>query len=180
MSTSAIMVKTKWRVLTALFIVFCFAGCKYMGEQRSRFDALNKTQQINNWKFTLNVENQNEKMNTVNTMNRHYLKATLYMSNVKTGKSLLYSLSNDVKDYEEKYKYLSFGCGGNLYIKCNNEYIHPIGYVFEPSNGLSNSERLVYKFQINDDVYQRLKQAKEPAEYWYVDQLIGLGKICFK
>lgn len=151
-----------------------------MGEQNNRFDALNKTQQINNWKFALKVENQNEKMDTVNTQNRHYLKATLYITNIKTGKSLLYSLSDDVKDYEVKYKHLSFACDRNLYIKCNDEYIYPMGYVFEPSNGLSNSERLVYKFQINDDVYNRLMQSKTPVEYWYVDQLIGLGKICFK
>ncbi|MBS1778738.1 MAG: hypothetical protein JST70_05400 [Bacteroidetes bacterium] len=161
-------------IFTSLFLLSCVN--KHSGN--NRFDELNSTQQINHWKFVLNVEDQNKKQAVA--VDKHYLKATLYISNVKAGKSLLYSLSDDVADYETKYKYLSFGCEQNLYIKCKDEYVYPIGYVFEPSNGLSTSERLVYKFQIDNKTYDKLMQASNATEYWYVDKLIGLGKICFK
>ena len=66
------------------------------------------------------------------------------------------------------------------YLKYDDEYIYPIGYVFEPSNGLSKSERLVYKFQIAEDLYSKLMNAGDAVEYWYIDRMVGLGKICFK
>jgi hypothetical protein len=109
----------------------------------------------------------------------HYLKAVLSATNTKTNKSLLYSSSQGVDDYEAKYKQLSFGSGEDLYMRFKDEIISPIGYVFEPSNGLSKSERLVYKFQLTDETYKRLKEDEDAVEYWHIDRIAGLGKICF-
>ena len=145
------------------------------------FDQLSRVIEIGSWKYALHVENQNKEKGSANMgLSSHYLKATLYISNTKSNKSLLYSIAKDAEDYEQKYKYLSFESKEDLSIRYKGEYIYPIGYVFEPSNGLSNSEKLVYKFQINDEIFQQLKQDSKSVEYWYIDKLVGVGKICFK
>lgn len=175
------MIRSKHGV-TIMLCTAIFFSCDSISKKGSNsFDAMSRTVKVNNWQFDLNVENQNRKLGTSGTKNNnHYLKATLDLSNVKTKKSLLYSLSDNAEDYAEKYKYLSFGSNSDLYIKYGDEYIYPIGYVFEPSNGLSKSERLVYKFQISDTVYKNLMKNNDAVEYWYIDRLVGLGKICFK
>lgn len=175
------MIKSRYGIAIVLFMTMCFS-CDFISKKGGNsFDALSRTVKVNNWQFDLNVENQNKKLGTPRANeNNHYLKATLDLSNVKTKKSLLYSLSDNAEDYAEKYKYLSFGSNRDLYIKYGEEYIYPIGYVFEPSNGLSKSERLVYKFQISDSVYKNLMKNNDAVEYWYIDRLVGLGKICFK
>lgn len=175
------MIKSNCGIVMAFLVCLGLTNCNISNRNSSsHFDEMNRTVKVSNWQFALNVENQNKKKGTVKTgFNDHYLKATLYLSNVKTKKSLLYSVSDNIEDYEAKYKYLSFSSKDDLYIKHDDEFIYPIGYVFEPSNGLSNSERLVYKFQISNDLYKKLMQDNEAVEYWYIDRLIGLGKICF-
>lgn len=175
------MAKSRYSIVIMVIACFCLTNCnKYSNERNSDFDELSKTVNVDNWQFALNVENQNKRKGIDSTeLDAHYLKATLYLSNTKTKKSLLYSISDNAEDYEVKYKYLSFGSKDDLFIKHNDDFIYPIGYVFEPSNGLSNSERLVYKFQIDDVMYKQLKQGKGSVEYWYIDRLTGLGKICF-
>ncbi len=165
-----------------LFVWLGLTGCSVSERSGAGlFDQLTRTVEVGNWRYDLRVENQSRKPHQTGTASQdHYLKATLYLSNVKTNKSLLYSISKDVEDYEVKYKYLSFGSRDDLYIKCDDELIYPIGYVFEPSNGLSPSERLVYKFQLSEDTYRKLTQYNKSVEYWYIDRLTGLGKICFK
>lgn len=175
------MIKNKPFVNLAFILLLTAVGCGTRERTQGKdFDGLRKTVDIDNWRFGLMVENQNLKIDadTVSGGN-HYLKATIDLSNIKTKKPLLYSVSESEEDYEAKYKYLAFNSKDDLYIKYDNEYIYPIGYVFEPSNGLSGSERLVYKFEIGNKLYERLKQDDEGVEYWYIDRLIGLGKICF-
>jgi hypothetical protein len=175
------MIKSRYGVAIMLCIAVFFSCDSIDKKSSNSFDALSRTVKVNNWQFDLNVENQNKKVGTPDANHsNHYLKATLDLYNVKTKKSLLYSLSDNAEDYAEKYKYLSFGSNRDLYIKYGDDYIYPIGYVFEPSNGLSKSERLVYKFQISDTVYKNLIKNNDAVEYWYIDRLVGLGKICFK
>jgi|GEM_PF-2843393 hypothetical protein len=171
------MARSKSGLLILLLCLIATACNK--ADKRKDFDELRSTVNIDNWQFDLNVENQSKKMQ-LNDVKGKYLKAILYISNTKTKKSLLYSLSKGSEDYEGKYKYLSFNSNNDLFIKYKDEYIYPIGYVFEPSNGLSKNERLVYKFQLSDSTYNKLMQDSEAVEYWYIDRLIGLGKICFK
>lgn len=179
---AAIMTKSKVRSVMIFVVCLTLTGCAASDNDRHvRFDKFNRTIEVANWQYKLRVENQNEvKGRDVQGLTDQYLKATLFVSNHKTGKSLLYSISKDIEDYEAKYKYLSFSSNDDFYIKYNDEYIYPIGYVFEPSNGLSKSERLVYKFQIAEDLYSKLMQAGDAVEYWYIDRMVGLGKICFK
>lgn len=176
------MIKSRYSKAVVFFICTILCGCGVSNKNGGNtFDDMHRTVQVDNWQFALNVENQNKKHAAASAaLKDHYLKATLYLSNIKTKKSLLYSISDNSEDYEAKYKYLSFNCKDDLYIKSKDENIYPIGYVFEPSNGLSTSERLVYKFQISDDKYKKLVQNNDAVEYWYTDKLIGLGKICFK
>ena len=143
------------------------------------FDKFRKVVTIDNWEFTLDVDNQTKKANVPSGQQQtQYLKATLYLANIKTQRSLLYSMSKTTEDYEGMYKYLAFGCRDELCIRNGDQYIHPIGYVFEPSNGLVRSDKLVYQFQLEDKIYRDLSAAKN-VEYWYTDRLVGLGKICF-
>jgi hypothetical protein len=175
------MTRSKFvRLVLAFLISIAMANCNTTGKSsRNHFDDFSRTINVDNWQFSLNVENQNKKAKPDSSFSHHYLKATVYLSNSKTKKSLLYAISENSEDYEAKYKYLSFSGKDDLFIKHNDEFIYPIGYVFEPSNGLSTSERLVYKFQIDDNVYKKLLKDNEAVEYWYVDRLVGLGKICF-
>lgn len=172
------MVRSRYGLLLFLLLCLTVAACN-VADKRKDFDERSSTVNVGNWQFDLNVENQNKKKKVEGVQGK-YLKATLYMSNTKTKKSFLYSSSGDAEDYEGKYKYLSFNSNNDLYIKYKDEHIYPIGYVFEPSNGLSKNERLVYKFQLSDSTYDKLAAHSEDVEYWYVDRLIGLGKICFK
>lgn len=176
------MTKNKIIIIILSISFFAMAGCTTeKKDSMGSFDRMRRTVEIGNWQFLLNVENQSKTGNKQDAISgMHYLKATLYLSNIKTEKSLLYSVSKDIEDYEAKYKYLSFGAQDDLYIKWKEEFIYPIGYVFEPSNGLSKSERLVYKFQVSDEDYKRMLEDNNFVEYWYLDRLIGLGKICFK
>lgn len=175
------MVKSRYSIAAVFFVCLYMTGCvsdnkKVAGD----FDSLKETVNVNNWQFALYVENQNQQKAADTTgLTDQYLKATLHLSNAKTKKSLLYSISDNIEDYETKYKFLSFGCKDDLYIKYKEEFIYPIGYVFEPSSGLAETERLVYKFQIDNETYRKLKQDNNAVEYWYIDRLIGLGKICF-
>lgn len=174
---------TKSRIFTgfAFILLVMTAACgKREGAQSNDFDQLHKTVEIDNWRFGLSVENQSKKMDAATAgTGSHYLKATVDLSNKKSKKPLLHIVSDSDEDYEAKYKYLAFNCKDNLYIKYKNENIYPIGYLFEPSNGLSGSERLVYKFELGNDLYERLKKDDESVEYWYIDRLSDLGKICF-
>lgn len=176
------MVKSNRYLISFLVIAgLCLAGCERLeNAEKGAFDQFRKDITVENWHFRLNVENQNrqEGADTIG-LSDHYLKATLYLSNSKTGKPLLYSVSDNQEDYEAKYKFLSFGCKDDLYIKFHDELIYPIGYVFEPSNGLAGDERLVYKFRVADDTYRKLRKDNEAVEYWYIERLAGLGKICF-
>jgi hypothetical protein len=173
------MIKSKAWVVILLLACLGLINCK--GDRKNdQFDEFSRTVKVDHWQYTLSVENQNTKKGVAaQGLNKEYLKATMYLGNVKTKQSLLYSASKDVEDYEAKYKYLSFNSGEDLYIKYKDSLIYPIGYVFEPSNGLSKSERLVYKFQISKDLYQRMLKENSAVEYWYIDRLVGLGKICF-
>lgn len=168
-----------WRFM--FLLIFCMASCQSMDKQMgSHFDDLNRTVEIGNWQYSLSVENQNtQKQELANSTEYYYIKATLHMTNIKTKMSLLYSASKNNDEYAAMYKYLSFDSKDDLYIKNNDELIYPIGYVFEPSNGLSKSEKLVYKFQIDKAQFGKLRNSKN-VEFWYIDKLIGLGKICFK
>lgn len=166
-----------------IILVFCCSmllasSCNLFGD-RHPFDELKRKIQIGNWEFALQVKNKSADALHQTKSSIHYLKATLDLSNTKTGKSLLYSISDGTEDYEVKYKYLSFGAKNDLFISYKDEYIFPIGYVFEPSNGLSNSERLVYTFQMDDTTYRKLKKDEEEVAYWFIDRMAGLGKICF-
>lgn len=177
------MIKSKCTYHIAF--LFCtwlsLAGCEKPGSGgKMDFDWFSKEVNVDNWQLKLNVENQNrQKGADTMRLSDHYLKATLYLANAKTQKPLLYSISADAEEYEANYRFLAFDCRDDLYIKYKEEFIYPIGYVFEPSNGLSGSERLVYKFQIADDMYQKLKKDEAAVEYWYIERLAGLGKICF-
>lgn len=177
------MIKSKHGRLVSFLLFLCLTSCMDAEKKRgNHFDELFRTIEIGNWQYTLSVENQGKKQPDLSKdlNGNHYLKVTLHLSNTKTKKSLLYSASKDVGDYEEMYKYLSFGSRDDLYIQYNEEFVYPTGYVFEPSNGLSNSEKLVYKFQINDDLFKKMERHNHEVEYWYIDRLTGLGKICFK
>jgi len=175
------MTKNKRNVLALAVVCTWMAGCNMIaGEPATSFDDLNKDIAIGNWTYALRVENQSTRAGAVTKEpGQYYLKATLSIGNSKTQKSLLYSSSRDAKDYEAKYKYLSFSSNEDLCIKHGGKIIHPIGYVFEPSNGLSPNERLVYKFALSDSLYDMLRNDSRHIEYWYTDHLIGLGKICF-
>lgn len=175
------MTRSNWLGALAVGACTLAAGCGLAGGgQRQRFDALRKEVAVGNWNYGLLVENQNEKAGVVpDEPGKYYLKATLSLANTKTQKSLLYSASTGVEDYEAKYKYLSFKSGADLCIRHKGVVINPVGYVFEPSNGLSPSERLVYKFILSSEQYDALKESRDQVEYWYTDHLIGLGKICF-
>lgn len=174
------MIKNSWYTAGLLLATIYFVSCGIGKKGNAGFDEMNRSVQVNNWKFDLNVENQSRAAGKIEDTTDHYLKATLYLSNTKTKKSLLYSISDDVADYEGKYKYLSFDSKKDLFIKNGDDLIYPIGYVFEPSNGLSASERLVYKFKIPGELYRKMKKEEASVEYWYIDRLVGLGKICFK
>lgn len=176
------MIRNSWQWIASVLVV-CYGlmSCNaFHGDTSRRFDNFNKSIAIGNWIYELHVENQNEKTGAVPVPATHfYLKATLSIGNSKTKKSLLYSASKDAEDYEAKYKYLAFNSSQDLHIKYNDEIIKPIGYVFEPSNGLSTSERLVYKFMLRKEQYEAMKKNRKHIVYWYTDHLIGLGKICF-
>lgn len=175
------MVRTNYSVIFSFLILIVLGSLSCdKGEQKvkTRFDDFKRVVSIDNWKYTLHVENQNNK-NTVEQTKAQYLKATLYMTNEKSKKSMLYTAANNEQEYEALYKYLSFGSTDDLYIRYKELFIYPIGYVFEPSNGLSIDDRLVYKFSIDDSTYNDMRQSGEPVEYWYIDRLAGLGKICF-
>ena len=176
------MTKNRIFLLSIVFLFLILASCRSDKKYSTgEFDALKRTLEIGSWQFSLNIENQNKtKGNSHASSGMYYLKATLYISNIKTKKSLLYAISKNIEDYEAKYKYLSFHGQDDLYIKWNDIHIYPIGYVFEPSNGLARSEKLVYKFQVGEDDYNRMIQDSKNVEYWYTDRMIGLGKICFK
>lgn len=156
-----------------LLLSSCEEGSKYS------FDNMDKTISVGNWIYNLKVEQAQESESAAGTGSNRYLRATLSLGNSKTNQSLLYSASKDHKQYEKNYTYLSFNSKKNLYLKCKNDTTFPIGYVFEPSNGLNTKERLVYKFMITNEQYNKLKENSEAIEYWYVDQVLGLGKICF-
>lgn len=175
------MIKNKDGIFLFVLIVLCVIGCVDKPKKpQATFDMMHRTVSVGNWQFELRVENLNTKNNEdPANVSGYYLKAALLMSNTKTQKSLLYSVSDGVDDYEEKYKYLSFNSTDDLFIKYKDRMIYPIGYVFEPSNGLSTSERLVYRFQLDTDMYQLLLDNSKDVEYWYIDRMIGLGKICF-
>jgi len=164
----------------ALVVCVLLAGCS-IDRNNSRFDRFDRVIEVGNWMYALNVENQNEQAGRkTGAPADKYLKATLYISNSKTKHSLLYSASRDNADYEEKYKYLSFGSREDLCLKWKDQTIYPIGYVFEPSNGLGSNDKLVYKFRLSDDLYRKLKDDDGNVAYWYTDKLVGIGKICFK
>ena len=172
------MTKNRFLFFLAMFTIGLTA-CHTDGSS-SHFDNMEKTVAVDNWQFVLHAENLSSiHASTVKTTDAQYLKVTLYASNTKTKKSLLFSIADDAEDYARKYRYLSFDSKNDLYIKYKNEIIYPIGYVFEPSNGLSTSERLVYKFQLNNNTYQELLKHENEVEYWYSENIIGLGKICF-
>ena len=175
------MEKSRYCIAAMFSVCLSLAGCDIDTQKESSdFDELKETVNVNNWQFRLHVENQNKQKGADDIgLRNQYLKATLHLSNTKTKKSLLYSISDDTEDYQVKYKFLSFGCKDDLYIKYKGDFIYPIGYVFEPSSGLAGSERLVYKFQIDNEIYKKLKEDNSAVEYWYIDRLIGLGKICF-
>lgn len=172
------MIRNKY--FLALLIVMGFAACKPENNDSAHFDNMEKTIAVDNWQFVLHAENLNAAYaDSVKANNAKYVKVTLYASNTKTKKSLLFSIADDGEDYARKYRYLSFDSKNDLYIKYKNQVIYPIGYVFEPSNGLSTSERLVYKFQLDNKTYEQLLKHEEEVEYWYSENIVGLGKICF-
>lgn len=172
------MIKNSLLFFTAMLTVWTIA-CQ-SPTSGFHFDNMEKTVSVDNWQFVLHAENLNAlHANTVKATDAQYIKVTLYASNTKTKKSLLYSIADDAEDYSAKYRYLSFDSKNDLYIKYKDAIIYPIGYVFEPSNGLSTSERLVYKFQLNNATYEQLLKHENEVEYWYSENIIGLGKICF-
>lgn len=174
------MVKSSFLVIAIMVICMGMFSCTTgLKESSKQFDQIHKTLDINNWQLTLKVINQNNLIKDTVGLEHQYLKASLDIYNTNTQKSLLYSVADDKDDYEVKFTYLSFSSKDDLYIKFEDEYIYPIGYVFEPSNGLSKSDRLVYKFKINDERYQKMLKKSEDVEYWYIERIAELGKICF-
>ena len=179
MSIVVIMARTNTRLSIAIILAcLSFLACKEKTTV-NYFYNLHETVSVDNWQFDLIVEEQKLKSGEPVKNGDRYLKATLYLSNSKTKKSLLYSISEDQEDYEAKYKYLSFNSKDDLFIKFKNEYIYPIGYVFEPSNGLSTTERLVFKYRISNNMFEQMSNENQYVEYWYIDRFVGLGKICF-
>ncbi len=173
------MVRINPALAFAVLLGISGSGCQALsGRPSERFDNLRETVDLGNWKYDLRVENQSRKSGTAGMDSDQYLKATLSVGNSKTNKSLLYSASKDSKDYEAKYKYLSFAGGEDLCLKYDGKTVHPIGYLFEPSNGLVPTERLIYKFLLQPAEYEALQRSNH-VEYWYTDHLVGLGKICF-
>lgn len=177
------MVKTKYSVLLLciLLATSVLMSCEKESHKQApnaRFDAFRREVNIDHWKYTLDVVNQNDVHGTEQA-DAQYLKATLYMTNDRSKKSVLYTAAGNKEEYESIYKYLSFGSNDDLYIRYKELFIYPIGYVFEPSNALSVDDRLIYKFRIDDSTYNDMKQSGEAIEYWYIDRLAGLGKICF-
>lgn len=183
MSTNATMIKNKDISVIAilLFTWLSLAGCdKHSGGRKSEFDQFSRELTVDDWQFKLNVENQNRlKGADTAAIDGQYLKATLYLSNGRTQKPLLHSVSADGDEYEANYRFLAFDCRDDLYIKYKDEFIYPMGYMFEPSNGLAGNERLVYKFRVEDKMYDEMKRDNGAVEYWYIERLAGLGKICF-
>lgn len=183
MSTNATMIKNKGicGIVLTLFTWLCLAGCdKHTGGSKGEFDRFTRELTVDDWQFKLNVENQNRlKQEDTAALDGQYLKATLHLSNGRTQKPLLYSVSADGEEYEANYRFLAFDCRDDLYIKYKDEFIYPIGYVFEPSNGLAGTERLVYKFRIENKIFDEMKRDNSEVEYWYIERLAGLGKICF-
>ncbi len=168
-----------WMMIMAalgLLLPACRRGSAVMEPPLGGFS---RSIRVENWQFDLRVEDPlTEASDSART--DYYIKAILFLSNHRTGNSLLFSLADDAADYERKYKYLAFESRDDFYIQWGDSTLYPIGYVFEPSDGLSKAERLVYKFRIPHQTYQRLWQEGEEVAYWYIDRLIGLGKICFR
>ncbi len=174
------MVRSKSYLI--VFLLFClgFTRCTDKINRKGKFYEFKENILIDHWQYGISVDEQKLKSNhKASDSADHYLKATLFLSNAKTKKSLLYSVSDEHEDYEAKYKYLAFESGNDFYIKFKNDYIYAIGYVFEPSNGLSITDRLIYKFKINDKMFKQMVNDNQSVEYWYIDRFVGLGKICF-
>ncbi len=155
------------------FIVFFFMGCKNHAKPVAEHTVI-----IGNWKYRLTLQRNNSPTHNVDSI--VYVKASLQIGNIKTQQSLLYSASRNQEEYKKNYNYLSFYAGKDLYIKDDNSNIYPLGYVFEPSNGLTPDERLVYKFAISKKQYLELIQENSDAAFWYHDRISKLGKICLR
>ena len=178
---------TKNRLLMdRIFFVFVplLFGCRFFNQDDNACGNLQYRVEIGNWQYDLHIEKQGEDFKEKRLEpdsradRKYYIKALLAIGNSKTHKSLLYSTSRNAKEYESKYDYLAFQANKDFYIKSEDSIIYPVGYVFEPSNGLNTNERLVYKFIFSDAQYHHLRKSKD-LEFWYADHITGLGKICF-
>jgi len=162
-----------------LTMLFCLVQCRSGSTSHSNcLDQFNREIEIGHFKYSM-ASKWIDLNSEINDSNK-YLKVVLNLSSTKSQKSFLNAISKSNEDFESNYKYLSFGCNEDLYVKFKDKYFYPIGYVFEPSNGLSTQERLVYKFQVNINDYNQLIENCDAIEFWFVDHLAGSGKICFK
>lgn len=175
------MIRNKICSLYVFLLMAVFISCRLSNDvKQAVWEDYSRIIQVGNWQYELNVEYQNKKYQLDTIIKEQYLKVTLRLSNHKRRKSLLYSVVKNKEDYEKMYQYLSFGAIDDLFLKFRDLYVHPMGYVFEPSNELSLGDRLVYKFQIDDNLFQELSLSADEVEFWFIDRLAGSGKICFK
>ena len=110
------MTKNSQFFISLSIVLLVLSGCGNK-DKHGHFDDLRRSVVVDDWKFDLWVENQNQLHNSGDSVDAQYLKATMYLSNSKTRKSLLYSVAKDASDYEAKYQYLSFSCKDNFYIE---------------------------------------------------------------
>lgn len=166
-------------VHSVVLVLLVLGSCGVFREPPPPFDSFSQEVRLSPWHFRFKVENQNHVHGDTGAVEGgYYLKASVLISHSTSGESLLHAVSDDEASYSAKYHYLAFDAGGDLYLEADGDRVYALGYVFEPSLGLTGYDRLVYTFRLSAAEYADFRGRSE-VSYWYIDRMAGLGRLCF-